>query len=598
MKDLLFALLITVLMISSLILANNFTKSSKYTHFSKISILHEGRVKPMDSFAKAIIKPLTNSDKKATEYLIKQLFTPQLSADKKIIKINHPDTLKFLQLDNRKRRLYSYKELKSIYSQKEALIQELVHIKPIEMTLAQKEILHLYDQLIILRDLKNSLGLFVPITQINWHAIPKNLRPKLYDQIITYYDLLPYIPNIHQKAQEIAQIKGADLKNLSPEEENIAQLSYLLTEMGQPLLYSDIFKVIDGHAPWEIIRQQKNDRRTKELMQLWRNATLFYYQSDIEQWQKSIDQIIDYSPPNIRLKAEYFYHQIPPFFLATILFSLSFLIMVIQKLLKKKNGMKYTFPFILAGIIFQFLGILTRIYILQRPPVSTLYESILFVAFVCVLYSALIFWRNKKQEVILFIGTILGIILYLIACFNDQTGDTFLMLSAVLNTNFWLATHVLVITIGYGLCLITSGLAHYTLIKAPRKNTLSYVHKTALWALFFCSLGTILGGIWADQSWGRFWGWDPKENGALLIVLWLIWLLHGKISRQIGSFWFYAGMAYLSVIVGLSWFGVNILSIGLHAYGFTDSALWALISLIVIQTSIILFLARRDKHEG
>lgn len=91
-------------------------------------------------------------------------------------------------------------------------------------------------------------------------------------------------------------------------------------------------------------------------------------------------------------------------------------------------------------------------------------------------------------------------------------------------------------------------------------------------ALFFSSLGTILGGIWADQSWGRFWGWDPKENGALLIVLWLAWLIHGRLAAKIGELEFVAGMVCTNVVVALAWFGVNLLSVGLHSYGFTDNA--------------------------
>ena len=87
-------------------------------------------------------------------------------------------------------------------------------------------------------------------------------------------------------------------------------------------------------------------------------------------------------------------------------------------------------------------------------------------------------------------------------------------------------------------------------------------------ALLFTIIGTVLGGIWADQSWGRFWGWDPKENGALLIVLWIIWLLHGRISGHLNEVKSMIGMACLSIIVVLAWFGVNLLNVGLHSYGF------------------------------
>ena len=89
-------------------------------------------------------------------------------------------------------------------------------------------------------------------------------------------------------------------------------------------------------------------------------------------------------------------------------------------------------------------------------------------------------------------------------------------------------------------------------------------------ALFFTLFGTILGGIWADQSWGRFWGWDPKENGALLIVLWHVMMIHMRLSGMVKAPGFALGMVLNNIIVALAWFGVNLLSVGLHSYGFAS----------------------------
>ena len=88
----------------------------------------------------------------------------------------------------------------------------------------------------------------------------------------------------------------------------------------------------------------------------------------------------------------------------------------------------------------------------------------------------------------------------------------------------------------------------------------------------FSFVGTVLGGIWADQSWGRFWGWDPKENGALIIVLWNALILHlrwGGMIRERGLVVCAIGG---NIVTSWSWFGVNMLGIGLHSYGFTDAA--------------------------
>ncbi len=115
-------------------------------------------------------------------------------------------------------------------------------------------------------------------------------------------------------------------------------------------------------------------------------------------------------------------------------------------------------------------------------------------------------------------------------------------------------------------------------------------------SLLFTAIGTILGGVWADQSWGRFWGWDPKENGALWIVLWLSWLLHGRLTDGMGERGFAALLALSNCIVALSWFGVNLLNTGLHSYGFTDNAAYGLFAFCLIEcllVALLYFRARR-----
>ena len=175
-------------------------------------------------------------------------------------------------------------------------------------------------------------------------------------------------------------------------------------------------------------------------------------------------------------------------------------------------------------------------------------------------------------------------------------GDTMEMMRAVLDSNFWLATHVVTITIGYSGTFLAGAIAiAWTLRKqfarkmdAETTRSLSgMVYGIIAFSLFFSFLGTVLGGIWADQSWGRFWGWDPKENGALLIVLWNAIILHarwGGYARERGIM----GMAIFgNVITSLSWFGVNMLGVGLHSYGFMDKAFWALAAFIGSQLALM-----------
>jgi ABC-type transport system involved in cytochrome c biogenesis permease subunit len=160
-------------------------------------------------------------------------------------------------------------------------------------------------------------------------------------------------------------------------------------------------------------------------------------------------------------------------------------------------------------------------------------------------------------------------------------GDTFAVLVAVLDTQFWLATHVVCISIGYGatlvagflgLAFVVQGLVTPTLKKQRRRNFSNLIYGVICFGLITSFFGTVLGGLWADDSWGRFWGWDPKENGAMMIVLWNAVSLHARWGGMIRE----RGLAALAIIGNLvtlwSWKGVNAMGVGLHAYAGTEDA--------------------------
>ena len=246
------------------------------------------------------------------------------------------------------------------------------------------------------------------------------------------------------------------------------------------------------------------------------------------------------------------------------------------------------FVLILAGLLPHLLAIVSRIIIMGRPPVSNLYETFIFVSMISVI-AGIIIERVNKRWVGICVASVCGFVFLMIASKFAAEGDTMQMLVAVLNSNFWLGTHVLSISTGYAGMCVAGLIGHLYILQRIRhpkdKAALESTYRNMIGALGFglamTFLGTMLGGIWADESWGRFWGWDPKENGALLIVLWGAIIFHAKVGRFIGPLGVAAGSVLGIVVVMWAWFGVNLLGIGLHSYGFTAGIATGLLAYVI-----------------
>lgn len=237
------------------------------------------------------------------------------------------------------------------------------------------------------------------------------------------------------------------------------------------------------------------------------------------------------------------------------------------------------------------LAIVLRIYLQGRPPVTNLYSSAVFVGWAAVLFG-LILERLYPIGLAGLGAAVVGFLTLIVAHNLGSDGDTMQMMQAVLDSNFWLATHVTTIALGYSATFMAGALATVYLVLGIFTRLLTHARAEALskmvygvvcFALLLSFVGTMLGGIWADQSWGRFWGWDPKENGAALVVLINAIILHARW----GGFIRQRGIMVLAVagnvVTAWSWFGTNMLGIGLHSYGFMDSAVFWLIAFVVSQ---------------
>lgn len=305
-------------------------------------------------------------------------------------------------------------------------------------------------------------------------------------------------------------------------------------------------------------------------------------------------------------RAEFYFNDVKAFLHAMIIYIAAFVFAVFGLLtlnlssdLSSALRKSAFYLVLLAGAVHTF-GLVFRMALEGRPPVTNLYSSAIFIG-----WGAMVFGVVLERVFRLGLGSaaasLCGFVTLIIAHNLALGGDTMEMLRAVLDTNFWLATHVVVITLGYSatfmggllaIAYVLLGLTTPLLSQRVRQLELGQilikmVYAIICFATLFSFVGTVLGGIWADQSWGRFWGWDPKENGALIIVLWNAAILHarwGGLVRQRG----FMNMAIFgNIVTSFSWFGVNMLGIGLHSYGFMDAAFKWLLLFIVSQVVII-----------
>jgi ABC-type transport system involved in cytochrome c biogenesis permease subunit len=297
-----------------------------------------------------------------------------------------------------------------------------------------------------------------------------------------------------------------------------------------------------------------------------------------------------------KARAEVFFNQMEPFYNAMVIYILAGLLAIFSWFNWSETLRRSAVWLIALAFVIHTTGLIYRMVLEGRPPVTNLYSSAIFIGWGAVVLG-IVLEKLHKNGIGAVVSSGMGFITLIIAHNLAREGDTMEMMRAVLDTNFWLATHVVVVTLGYAstyvagflaLIYILRGVFTKTLDEPTGRSLARMVYGIVCFATLFSFVGTVLGGIWADQSWGRFWGWDPKENGALIIVLWNALILHlrwGGIIRERGLVCCAIGG---NIVTAWSWFGVNMLGIGLHSYGFTDAAFkW----LMLFVTSQIVFIA-------
>jgi ABC-type transport system involved in cytochrome c biogenesis permease subunit len=538
--------------------------------FSRIPVLEGGRVKPLDTVARNSLLmirskqsvPLLGADGKALrtlsadEWLAEVLFRPPVADQLKIFRIDDPEVLGLLGIQQGTDPYYPFAALQAKLPEIERQGGMAQGVEAKLRSRFQSAMAVLYERVLLYYRLKNTVQL--------------DGTPGLAWEISARADA-----NASQRHDALASM--AVFRALPPAVGTTGDQGW--------------------HSTGEALRGAgAGGAALDPALEPLAAVGLAYASRDAANFNRGVEKLLGLAaaarPEALgQTTQEIRFNRAEPFYLGIVIYVLALLTLFTSWLWAPRILQPAAYGLICAGAIVHTLGLAFRIIIQGRPPVTNLYSSAVFVGWGAVLLGIIIEWIYRKGFGTL-VASAVGVATLIVAHNLTGDGDTMEMMRAVLDNNFWLGTHVLTITIGYSGTFLAGAIAigwalrqHLapSLDPATTKTLSAMTYGVICFALFFSFIGTVLGGIWADQSWGRFWGWDPKENGALLIVLWNAIILHARWGRYAADRGVMAMAIFGNVITACSWFGVNMLGVGLHSYGFMDSAFYALTAFCVSQ---------------
>jgi ABC-type transport system involved in cytochrome c biogenesis permease subunit len=546
--------------------------------FGRLPVLTNGRIKPFDTVARTTLLQLqgrqrvTTPDHRSlepTEWLLDLLCRPSQADNYQTFEVVHPELLALLNLtpdDGAAKKRFSLHQLSPALKELEKQANLAEPVESAARSSFQNAVVQLRDRIMHYQSLQ--LGLVSP-------------------------DSPDFFP-------ELQQVESAP----AGPQRKIAMEHVIVMAASQNFLAVPPSGGESGSTGWEstgsaLLRTLKNGQvhptalRFAEIAHAWNAGDAASFNRLVAAQRASLES--RFAPELRKANAEVRFNTAQPFYQSTILYVIAFLLGVFSWLKWPGPLSRAAFWVVVLAFAIATVGLAMRMWLEGRPPVTNLYSSALFVGWVavalCLVLEAI--YRNAIGSVA---AGLIGFSTLLIAHHLALSGDTLEMMRAVLDSNFWLATHVVTVTVGYSATFLAGFLAVIFVLRGACTKSLDsktadalarMVYGIVCFATLFSFVGTVLGGIWADQSWGRFWGWDPKENGALIIVLWNALVLHarwGGIVKQRGLM---ALAVFGNVVTAWSWFGVNMLGVGLHSYGFMDAAFWWLVAFVLSQFVII-----------
>jgi cytochrome c-type biogenesis protein CcsB len=648
-------------------------KSFAVSEFAKLPLVFNGRVQPMDSLARNSLLqirgitevPLEGNGAngvwgtweelgakggelterkwyqfskhpqklKPADWLLEMFCDPRKADERYVFVINHPDLRSLLKLEGglEKSGLHFYR-FNDIKDRLDALKGEYERVS--KMNASQQ---NPFDRAVL--QLNNAFSLYF--------RLKNTLQPEDTADFLKEIDAyLAALAAARTTAQE-RQAKGERLSREAIDEllapvQKFSRRYEAMAGMQSPLIVP--LPHTDGrHETWhgmgETLLESVGDT-VPEPVKLLASLASTYRMGDAGKFNQTLDDyraLLAKEGLNKEMQkgsSETFFNQLLAFKRSMYVYITAFLLVLLYWANLNEVWRKTAVRLLVIGFVVHTAGLVFRMWLEGRPPVTNLYSSAIFIGWGAVVLG-LVLERFFRVGIGVAVAACVGFLSLVVAHNLSLDGDTMVMMQAVLDTNFWLATHVVVVTLGYastfmagflaiiyillgvftkmlsakldpkramavgvGAGVLAGGVAGAAVAGAVMaksiregadlgKSLTRMVYAIVCFATLFSFVGTVLGGIWADQSWGRFWGWDPKENGALIIVLWNALILHLRWGGMIRDRGLINCAIVGNIVTSWSWFGVNMLGIGLHSYGFMSGAFMWLMLFVGCQLLLI-----------
>jgi ABC-type transport system involved in cytochrome c biogenesis permease subunit len=559
--------------------------------FGKLPVQYQGRVKPFDTLALNTLQYLSGKQEvigkpkpgwlaklmrrkektPAIIWLLDIISGSPTADDHRVFRIEHPEVLDTLGLKPRTGEFrYSINDFRDKLGELDRQAQLAAEVPEKERSLYQRKVAELYSKLNLYAMLKQTFALPQLRTDSQSTMMQDVQRVQFDIQRIREAKMPLAVPPL------TADVHWPGLLEAGLDVMKSRALNQPVNE-GTLQLYSLLNAYASNDAA-EFNRQLKDYKRTLGKYEGMISAD----EAKLREAGAKHSEMFSQS----RVNFEVFFNNFSPFYYCAVLYLVAFVLGAASWLgwsMPLRRASLWLLCFTFAVHTF---ALASRLYISGRPPVTNLYSSAVFIGWGAVLL-ALVLEFIYKLGLANMIAAVIGFLTLVVAHFLSLDGDTLIVMQAVLDTQFWLATHVVCITLGYattfvagafGIAYILLGHVFPVLSDVDRRQVTRMIYGTLCFAILFSFIGTVLGGLWADDSWGRFWGWDPKENGALIIVLYNALVLHARWGGMVKG----RGLATLviggNIVTTWSWFGVNELGVGMHAYGASESstAMWLL----------------------